>query len=50
MYAAECSPPKIRGALVMGWQLSTALGIMLGYLMALAFFKVPDSLGIVGLN
>ena len=30
MYAAECSPYKIRGALVMQWQLFTAVGIFLG--------------------
>ncbi|SNX87241.1 related to HXT5 - Hexose transporter with moderate affinity for glucose [Melanopsichium pennsylvanicum] len=31
VYAAENSPPQIRGALVMGWQLWTAFGIFLGF-------------------
>ena len=30
VYAAECSPAPIRGALVMMWQMWTAFGIMLG--------------------
>ena len=50
IYAAETSPPAIRGALVMQWQMWTAFGIMLGYVSDLAFYKVPDSSGIVGLN
>ncbi|KAI0882527.1 uncharacterized protein GGS22DRAFT_45889 [Annulohypoxylon maeteangense] len=49
IFAAECSPPKLRGALVMQWQMWTAFGIMLGYVMDLAFFAVPDR-GIPGLN
>lgn len=49
IFAAECSPPKLRGALVMQWQMWTAFGIMLGYVMDLAFFTVPDR-GIPGLN
>ncbi|KAI1816382.1 sugar transporter-domain-containing protein [Poronia punctata] len=48
--AAECSPPKLRGALVMQWQMWTAFGILLGYVADLAFFEVPDRSGIVGLN
>lgn len=28
MYAAECAPPKLRGAFVMQWQVWTAFGIM----------------------
>lgn len=32
MYAAECAPKSIRGALVMQWQMFTAFGIMLGYI------------------
>ncbi len=31
VFAAENSPPQIRGALVMGWQLWTAFGIFLGF-------------------
>ncbi|KAF3070566.1 Polyol transporter 5 [Daldinia childiae] len=50
IFAAECSPPKLRGALVMQWQMWTAFGIMLGYVMDLAFFDVPDLSGIIGLN
>ncbi|KAI1167199.1 hypothetical protein F5B18DRAFT_659266 [Nemania serpens] len=47
--AAECSPPKLRGALVMQWQMWTAFGILVGYVADLAFYKVPDR-GIDGLN
>lgn len=47
--AAECSPPKLRGALVMQWQMWTAFGILIGYLADLAFYDVPDR-GIDGLN
>ncbi|QKX59808.1 uncharacterized protein TRUGW13939_06950 [Talaromyces rugulosus] len=50
IYAAESSPPAIRGALVMQWQMWTAFGIMFGYAADLAFFKVPDPPNIVGLN
>lgn len=50
IYAAETAPPAIRGALVMQWQMWTAFGIMVGYASDLAFFKVPDQSGIVGLN
>ena len=50
IYAAETTPPAIRGALVMQWQMWTAFGIMLGYVADLMFYKVPDSSGIVGLN
>src|ERR1700761_1703731 len=37
VYAAECSPAPIRGALVMQWQVWTAFGIMLGNIMGVAF-------------
>ncbi|GAW15377.1 hypothetical protein ANO14919_047860 [Xylariales sp. No.14919] len=47
--AAECSPPKLRGALVMQWQMWTAFGILFGYVADLAFYEVPDH-GIDGLN
>ncbi|KAH9032648.1 MFS sugar transporter [Lactarius hengduanensis] len=50
VYAAGCSPPAIRGALVMTWQMWTAFGIMLGYVADLAFYKVPDKPRIKGLN
>jgi hypothetical protein len=44
IWAAECAPPAIRGALVMQWQLWTAFGNMLGYVADLAFFRVRKSL------
>lgn len=50
IYAAECSPPEIRGALVMQWQMWTAFGIMVGYASDLAFFKVQNTPNITGLN
>lgn len=50
IYAAEMSPPAIRGALVMQWQMWTAFGIMLGCVSDLAFYQVGDSSGIIGLN
>jgi MFS family permease len=50
VYAAETTPPAIRGALVMQWQMWTAFGIMLGYISDLAFFKVPSTPHVVGLG
>ncbi|KAJ6498251.1 hypothetical protein DFH09DRAFT_1446722 [Mycena vulgaris] len=50
VYSAECSPAAIRGALVMMWQMWTAFGIMLGDLIDVAFFFIPDQSGITGLN
>ncbi|KAG0128877.1 transporter-domain-containing protein [Tuber indicum] len=50
VYAAECSPPAIRGALVMMWQMWTAFGIMLGYIADVAFYNVKDPPHITGLN
>ncbi|KAI1260780.1 hypothetical protein F5Y18DRAFT_419923 [Xylariaceae sp. FL1019] len=50
IFAAECSPPKLRGALVMQWQMWTAFGIFIGYVADLAFFGVPNLSGIDGLN
>lgn len=50
MYAAECSPPLIRGALTMQWQTWTAFGIMLGYCADLVLLKVADVKNITGLN
>ncbi|KAH9940403.1 MFS sugar transporter [Epithele typhae] len=50
VYAAECTPPAIRGALVMMWQMWTAFGIMIGTVMSLAFYHVPSPSNINGLN
>ncbi|KAI0778880.1 hypothetical protein BD413DRAFT_464840 [Trametes elegans] len=51
VYAAECAPPVIRGALVMMWsvQLWTAFGIMFGNVMSVAFYHVKSS-HVKGLN
>ena len=48
--AVECAPKEIRGALGMQWQVWTAFGIMLGFVVDLAFYAIPDVAGIVGLN
>lgn len=32
IYASECAPANVRGALVMMWQVFTAFGIMCGYI------------------
>lgn len=37
VYAAECAPTAIRGALTMMWQMWTAFGIMLGFVVSVAF-------------
>lgn len=50
IFAAECAPPKVRGALVMQWQMWTAFGIMIGYVADLAFYFVPDHGIALGLN
>ena len=50
VYAAECAPPVIRGALVMMWQMWTAFGIMIGNVMDLAFYHLKDPHNIKGLN
>ncbi|KAI6102837.1 hypothetical protein F5141DRAFT_1050511 [Pisolithus sp. B1] len=50
VYAAECAPAAIRGALVMMWQMWTAFGIGFGDLIDLVFYFIPDSGGIKGLN
>ncbi len=50
IYAAECAPPAIRGALVMQWQMKTAFGVLFGYVADVAFYKVPDVPGIVRPN
>ncbi|CAZ85640.1 unnamed protein product [Tuber melanosporum] len=43
VYASECTPPTIRGGLVMMWQMWTAFGIMLGLVMGVALFHIGDS-------
>ncbi|KAF1808884.1 hypothetical protein P152DRAFT_206953 [Eremomyces bilateralis CBS 781.70] len=50
IFAAETTPPAIRGALVMQWQMWTAFGIMVGYIADLALYYVPDTPGVHGLN
>ncbi|KAG8686806.1 hypothetical protein FRC11_008342 [Ceratobasidium sp. 423] len=50
VYAAECAPAPIRGALVMMWQMWTAFGIMLGFVADLVFHHVKDTRNITGLN
>ncbi|KAF2840139.1 hypothetical protein M501DRAFT_1002428 [Patellaria atrata CBS 101060] len=42
IFAAENSPARIRGALVMSWQMWTAFGIFLGFCANLAVYKVGD--------
>lgn len=42
IYASECAPANIRGALVMFWQFFTAFGIMMGYFSGAAFRGVLD--------
>lgn len=44
LYAAECAPVPIRGALVMMWQMWTAFGIMLGNVVDVAFLETKDGL------
>ncbi|OLN87421.1 putative metabolite transport protein YwtG [Colletotrichum chlorophyti] len=43
IYAAENSPPAIRGALVMSWQMWTAFGIALGTAFNLAVFNAKHN-------
>ncbi|GMG19303.1 unnamed protein product [Ambrosiozyma monospora] len=50
VYTSECAPTRVRGALVMMWQMFTAFGIMFGYVMSLAFYKVPHHAVHKGLN
>lgn len=42
IFAAENSPARIRGALVMSWQMWTAFGIFLGFCANLAVYRVGD--------
>lgn len=44
VYAAESAPKTIRGALTMMWQMWTAFGIMMGFVVSVAFEHV-DFLG-----
>ncbi|KAL8931592.1 MAG: hypothetical protein Q9216_007145 [Gyalolechia sp. 2 TL-2023] len=44
VYAAECAPAPIRGALVMQWQVWTAFGIMLGNIIGVAFGGLEPNL------
>jgi MFS family permease len=37
VYSSECAPKAIRGALTMQWQMWTAFGIMLGFVVSVAF-------------
>ncbi|KAL8916574.1 MAG: hypothetical protein Q9208_008445 [Pyrenodesmia sp. 3 TL-2023] len=46
VYAAECAPPEIRGALAMMWQMWTAFGIMLGFVAGVAFGNVKIPAGV----
>ncbi|KFY63440.1 hypothetical protein V497_02014 [Pseudogymnoascus sp. VKM F-4516 (FW-969)] len=50
IYAAETAPPRIRGALIMCWQMFTAFGIFVGYAADLAFYEVRDPHGVSGMN
>lgn len=50
IFAAECSAPKLRGTLVMQWQMWTAFSIMIGYVADLVFYPVPDHGIELGLN
>jgi MFS family permease len=45
VYAAESAPKNIRGALTMMWQMWTAFGIMLGFIVSVAFQDL-DVLGV----
>lgn len=44
VYSAESAPAPIRGALVMMWQMWTAFGIMLGYIVDAALIDVRPTL------
>ncbi|KFA68285.1 hypothetical protein S40285_06633 [Stachybotrys chlorohalonatus IBT 40285] len=44
VYSAECAPKTIRGALTMMWQMWTAFGICLGFVVSVAF-QNTDFLG-----
>ncbi|OJD39050.1 mfs sugar transporter [Diplodia corticola] len=42
VFAAECAPANVRGALVMMWQMWTAAGIMFGYIAGVALHAISD--------
>ena len=42
MYAAECAPKRIRGGLVMMWQMWTAFGLMMGYIAGVVLDNVSN--------
>ncbi|KAL9068011.1 MAG: hypothetical protein Q9157_006634 [Trypethelium eluteriae] len=42
IYASECTPAQLRGALVMMWQMWTAFGLMCGYLAGAIFWHLGD--------
>ncbi|KAF2500921.1 hypothetical protein BU16DRAFT_185712 [Lophium mytilinum] len=43
IYAAECAPANVRGALVMMWQMWTAFGLMCGYAASVILQYMRDS-------
>jgi len=43
VYTAECVPTPIRGGLTMFWQTFTAFGIMIGYIIDVAFVHIPNN-------
>ena len=46
IYASECAPKKIRGALVMMWQMWTAFGILLGFIAGVVLSNISLTNGI----
>jgi sugar porter (SP) family MFS transporter len=42
VFAAECAPPYIRGGLAVSWQMSTAFGIFLGFVVNAAVYNLPS--------
>lgn len=46
VYTAESTPKSIRGGLVMLWQTFTAFGIMLGYIIDVAFMNITSDGGL----
>lgn len=45
IYAAESAPKNVRGALTMMWQMWTAFGIMLGFVISLALSNADGTFG-----
>ncbi|WQF81646.1 Putative major facilitator, sugar transporter, MFS transporter superfamily [Colletotrichum destructivum] len=50
IFVTEYAPPRLCGALMTQWQMQTAFIIKLGYIVDLAFFRVPEMGSIVGHN